>query len=77
MTASPKRKLASVTLDATAVKIAKLYAESNESFVLGISRRLLCGLELKAQRDKLAKGEWTPWLKKNEKLLGFGKRKPK
>ncbi len=30
-----------------------------------------CGVELKAVKDSLAHGQWLPWLKVNEEVLGF------
>ncbi len=50
-----------------AAEIGKLYKKGLESFK-EVGRRL------QEQKDSMARGDWIPWLKGNQKTLGFGTR---
>lgn len=52
--------------------IGRLYRSSREGLVNAVRERLECGKRLKAEKEKQGHGNWLPWLKANEKTLGFG-----
>ena len=54
--------------------IGRLYRQARINFVDSVKLLIECGERLKAQKDKLSHGEWTPWLEANENELGFGDR---
>ena len=66
-------KLLSVTTS-DAKQIGKLYAEARRDALNSVQLLIECGQRLKKQKDTMKRGQWLPWLKENEKALGFGAR---
>ena len=66
-------------VDPAAQRIGKLYQRGEEAAQKSIEEDeksekafIACGKELIARKASMKHGEWTPWLKANEKVLGFG-----
>lgn len=60
--------------DDRAVKIGALYAKARRSLTDSLKYLIEAGRELQTEKDSLSYGEWLPWLKANEAVLGFKER---
>ena len=54
-------------------QIGKLYAEARGNALNSVQLLIQCGQRLKKQKETMKHGEWLPWLKENEKALGFNR----
>lgn len=66
--------LSSVLVDRDADEIGRLYALAKVSIVESVKYQIACGERLAAKKASMGHGEWLPWLKENEGVLGFGER---
>jgi ParB family chromosome partitioning protein len=62
-----------VKRDSEAAKIGKLWRAACNSLVDSGKYYAACGERLIAKKATLKHGEWLPWLKANEDVLGFGR----
>jgi len=60
--------------DTDAYQISALFIRAKGSMLDGLKYYIECGVKLKAVKDSLAHGQWLPWLKENEEVLGFEER---
>jgi len=70
-------RLRSVTgeiVDEDAIAIGDLYRRAKTTIVESALYQIEVGRRLITKRAELAHGEWLPWLKANERTLGFGER---
>jgi hypothetical protein len=69
-----QRQVIPLSKDNVAVEIGNLYRKARGSAVESLMYAHACGRKLSEQKDKLAHGQWLPWLSANEAILGFGER---
>jgi hypothetical protein len=60
------------TGDRDAVAIGTLCDKARKSMVDSVKYLIEAGQKLTAKKAELEHGEWLPWLKENQKALGFG-----
>jgi hypothetical protein len=56
-----------------AAEIGELYQKARKSAVESVQYLIEAGRRLQKIKDPMKHGEWLPWLKANEKALGFGR----
>ncbi len=61
-----------VPIDKEAIQIGALFVKAKGSMMDGLKYYIECGVKLKVIKDSLSHGQWLPWLKENEEILGFG-----
>jgi hypothetical protein len=65
-----------ITSDTTLspVAIGDLFLQARATHVESVSYLFECGRRLQQKRESLKRGDWLPWLRANEQMLGFGER---
>lgn len=58
-------------VDRDAVEIGELYSKARMSIVESVRYQFECGVRLAEKKQALGHGNWLPWLKENEGVLGF------
>ena len=61
-------------VDRDASEIGELYAKAKSSIVESVRYQFACGQRLAEKKAALGHGEWLPWLRANQAVLGFGER---
>lgn len=60
--------------DLSAQEIGRLFRRAHATHVDSVRYLIQCGECLQQKRERLAHGEWLPWLEANREALGFGER---
>lgn len=60
-----------VLVDKEALEIGELYKRAKTSLIESVRAQMECGRLLIAKKENMGHGEWLPWLKANEGILGF------
>lgn len=58
-------------VDRDAIEIGELYSKARMSIVESVRYQFECGVRLAKKKAELGHGNWLPWLKENEGVLGF------
>lgn len=69
----PRNKVVA-TIDRDANRIGDIFSVAATDFVQGVQGLVECGKLLVAKKATMQHGEWIPWLKQNEEILGFRRR---